>query len=39
VDDLGPGDEAPFAAKVIAATSLSLWIAVIWVGRLIPWGL
>jgi hypothetical protein len=30
---LGPGDEAPPLAKVIAATSLFLWASVIWFGR------
>jgi len=39
VDGLGPGDDAPPLAKVIAGTSLFLWLAVIYVGRLIPWGL
>ena len=38
VDDLGPGDAAPLQAKVIAATSLCLWVGVIYVGRLIVFG-
>lgn len=38
VDALGPGDEAPPLAKAIAATSLSLWIGVVYLGRLVPWG-
>ncbi|MBI2149508.1 MAG: hypothetical protein HYU27_02735, partial [Acidobacteria bacterium] len=29
VDVLGPGDDAPMPAKILAGTSLSLWIAVI----------
>ena len=33
VEVLGPEDAAPFGAKVIAATSLCLWIAVICFGR------
>jgi len=36
VDRLGPDDDAPIRAKVIAATSLFLWLAVIVFGRLIP---
>ncbi len=39
VDDLGPGDNAPLLAKVIAAASLFLWLGVIYFGRLIPEGL
>ena len=38
VDDLGPGEDAPPLAKVIAGTSLFLWVGVIYWGRLIPWG-
>jgi hypothetical protein len=34
--ELGPGEEAPTFAKVIAASSLVLWIAVIVLGRYIP---
>jgi hypothetical protein len=33
---LGPFDEAPSAAKLIAATSLALWIAVMFFGRMLP---
>lgn len=32
---LAPGDDAPRSAKVIAATSLSLWLGVIYFGRMI----
>lgn len=39
VDRLRPGDDAPRLAKVIAGTSLFLWLAVIYFGRLIPEGL
>ena len=39
VDGLGAGDDAPLLAKVIAGTSLFLWIGVIVFGRLIPEGL
>jgi hypothetical protein len=39
VDDLGPGDDAPPLAKVIAGTSLFLWLGVIYFGRLLPWAL
>jgi hypothetical protein len=34
-DALGPGESAPLGAKVIAATSLVLWIGVIYFGRMI----
>jgi hypothetical protein len=36
VDHLGPGDDAPATAKVIAAASLFFWLGVIYFGRLIP---
>ena len=36
VDELGPGDDAPPLAKVIAGTSLFLWVGVVVFGRLIP---
>lgn len=39
VDGLGPGDDAPLLAKVIAGASLSFWIGVIWMGRLIAFDL
>lgn len=39
VDALGPNDEAPAKAKIIAATSLFLWMSVIALGRMIPEGL
>jgi hypothetical protein len=39
VDALGPGDDAPPLAKFIAASSLFLWVGVIYWGRLIPWGI
>ena len=39
VDTLGPEDDAPLLAKVIAGTSLFLWLGVIYFGRLIPEGL
>ena len=35
VERLGPGDEAPMSAKVVAMTSLVLWCAVITFGRYI----
>ncbi len=37
VEALGPEEDAPRAVKVIAASSLSLWIAIIYMGRMIPW--
>jgi hypothetical protein len=39
VEVLGPGDDAPPLAKVIAGTSLFLWLEVVYFGRLISWGL
>ena len=39
VDALGPGDDAPPLAKIIAGTSLFLWVGVVVFGRLIPLGL
>ena len=36
VDRLGPGEDAPFAAKAIAASSLFLWFGVIFWGRMLP---
>src|SRR5205809_19309 len=35
-EHLGPGDDAPRAAKVIAACSLVLWIGVMYLGRMLP---
>ena len=34
---LGPGDDAPPLAKFIAATSLFLWIGVMYMGRMLPY--
>jgi hypothetical protein len=39
VDALGPGDDAPRLAKIIAGTSLFLWVGIVVFGRLIPRGL
>jgi hypothetical protein len=38
LEHLGPGEEAPPLAKVIAASSIVLWIVVIVLGRYIPFG-
>ncbi|MBI3047790.1 MAG: hypothetical protein HYY76_05720 [Acidobacteria bacterium] len=38
VDAIGPGEDAPPLAKVIAGASLFLWFGVIYMGRLIVWG-
>jgi hypothetical protein len=35
VERLGPGDDAPLLAKVVAGSSLFLWFAVITLGRYI----
>lgn len=37
VKDLGPGEDAPFSAKLVAASSLLLWFAVILLGRYIQY--
>jgi hypothetical protein len=37
VEHLEPGENAPFAAKIIAATSLFLWLGVMCFGRLLPY--
>ena len=36
VKGLGPGDDAPLKAKVIALTSLFLWVGVTYLGRMLP---
>ncbi|HEY5569469.1 MAG TPA: hypothetical protein VIM81_19765 [Gammaproteobacteria bacterium] len=38
VENLGPGEDAPPLAKTIAGASLGCWLAVVYFGRLIPWG-
>jgi hypothetical protein len=37
VKDLGPGEDAPLSAKIVAASSLILWFAVIILGRYIQY--
>ena len=37
VDSLAAGDDAPALAKFIAATSLVLWIGVMYFGRMLPY--
>lgn len=37
VEAMEPGDSAPPMAKLIAGTSLVLWVGVIYFGRMIPW--
>jgi uncharacterized membrane protein len=36
IENLGPGEDAPMPAKVIAAVSLFLWIGVMYLGRMLP---
>ena len=36
VDALGPGDDAPGSAKVIAGLSLFIWVGVMFWGRMLP---
>ncbi len=38
LEEVGPGEDAPKYAKVIAVASIFLWIAVIVLGRYIPYG-
>ena len=38
LEHLGPGEDAPFYAKIVAASSLFLWIAAIVLGRYLPFG-
>jgi hypothetical protein len=38
VENLGAGEDAPSLAKTIAGASLLFWLAVVYFGRLIPWG-
>jgi hypothetical protein len=38
IEHLGPGEDAPLFAKLIAASSIILWIAAIVLGRYIPFG-
>lgn len=33
---LGPGDDAPVRAKVMASFTILLWVGVIWFGRMMP---
>jgi hypothetical protein len=37
VEALGPGDDAPALAKCIAGASLFLWVAVMYMGRMLPY--
>src|SRR5688572_21963177 len=36
VEEPAPGEDAPLTAKVIAGVSLALWIAVMYLGRMLP---
>jgi hypothetical protein len=36
VENLRPGEDAPFPAKLIAGTSLFLWVGVMYLGRMLP---
>jgi hypothetical protein len=37
VEALGPSDDAPLPAKVIAGLSLAVWVAVMYCGRMLPY--
>jgi hypothetical protein len=37
IEHVGAGDDAPLAAKVVAATSLLLWVGVIYWGRMLAY--
>jgi len=34
---LGPGDNAPMSAKLVAASQVFLWVGVIYYGRMLPY--
>jgi len=34
---IGPGDDAPAAAKIIAASTIALWLGVMYMGRMLPY--
>ena len=36
VESLGPGEDAPLGAKIIAVVSLVLWVGVMYLGRMLP---
>jgi len=36
VERLGPGDDAPLAARLVGGTSLFLWVGVMFWGRMLP---
>jgi hypothetical protein len=36
IETLGPGDDAPLAARVIGGASLFLWVGVMFWGRMLP---
>lgn len=36
IQALGPGEEAPSAARIVAATSMFLWVGVMFWGRMLP---
>ena len=38
LEHLGPGEEAPRFAKIVALSAIVLWIAIIVLGRYIPFG-
>jgi hypothetical protein len=38
VEGMGAGEDAPPLAKTLAGASLVFWLAVVYFGRLIPWG-
>jgi hypothetical protein len=37
VEALGPTDDAPVPAKIVAGVSLITWIAVMYCGRMLPY--
>jgi uncharacterized membrane protein len=34
--NVGPGDEAPFKTKAVAASGILLWVCVMYFGRMLP---
>jgi hypothetical protein len=33
---IGPGDDAPFLSKAVAASAIALWVGVIFCGHMLP---
>jgi hypothetical protein len=38
LENLGAGEDAPVVAKILAVSSIVLWLAIVVMGRYLPWG-